>query len=456
MSKRITILGAGESGTGAAILAKKHGYDVFVSDLGKIRDNYKTLLNEKGIEFEEDGHTLDRILGSIEIIKSPGIPESSDIIKSIVESRIPVISEIEFASRFTNSKIILITGTNGKTTTTLLTYHLLKSSGLHVGLAGNVGHSLARMVAEDPREIYVVEVSSFQLDGCYDLRADAAILLNITPDHLDRYQNDLKKYIDSKFRVIQNMNEDDPFIYYYDDFNIKAKVESSEVVPRQLPIRVTGSVEFGGFLNNSHLVIRLGLNEYKFDTKTLPLKGEHNAVNMMAAIICAFYFDVTYKDILKGLESFKNAPHRMEKVAEIDGIDFVNDSKATNVDSAFYALGSYPSIIWIAGGKDKGNVYDQVKVLAKEKVKALICLGVNNQKLLDYFQGIVPTIIDTNNIKDAVRKAFYKAKAGDTVLLSPACASFDLFNNYEDRGDQFKREVILLKNEVENKNKEVL
>ena len=455
MAKKITILGAGESGVGAAILAIATGYEVFVSDSGSIKEEFKKELELRNIIYEEGLHS-DIIFDSAEVIKSPGIPDDAEIITKIRSKNIPVISELEFASRFTSAKIILITGTNGKTTTTLLTHHLLKSAGIDAGLAGNVGFSLARMIADDPKEVYVVEVSSFQLDQSYKLKADIAVLLNITPDHLDRYGNDLTNYINSKFRVIQNMKAGDHFICNYDDDIIKTRIESRNILPEVIKVSLRNEVETGGYLKGDIITTRLKEKEYRFNTIELPLKGNHNAVNMMASILCAMNLGIGHQSILEGIKSFKNAPHRMEHVTAIKGIDFVNDSKATNVDSAYYALGSYPAIVWIAGGKDKGNNYDQLREFAREKVKALVCLGKDNSKLLNYFRGVVPSISDTHTIKDAVRKAFSHAQKGDTVLLSPACASFDLFKNYEDRGDQFRNEVLELKKELEKENNRVL
>lgn len=451
MSKKVTILGAGESGLGAAILAKVKGVEVFLSDSGKINPDTKAELNKYGIPYEEGDHTSS-IFDTGEIIKSPGIPDDAQIIKDAVSKGISIISELEFAARFTNSKLILITGTNGKTTTSLLTYHILSNAGLDVGLTGNVGVSLARMIAEDPKEIYVVETSSFQLDQSYALKADVAILLNITPDHLDRYENDFSKYVNSKFRVIQNMKADDSFILNYDDDVIKEYVERNSIEPQLIKLSLLNDVDRGGFLKEDEIIARLPGREYRFNTTGFPLKGYHNAVNMMASILCAMNFGLNHESILEGLTSFRNAPHRMEPVATIDGVEFINDSKATNVDAAYYALGTYPAIIWIAGGKDKGNNYDVLKQYATERVKALVCLGKDNSKLINYFDGIIPSIEDTHSISDAVRTAHNLASKGDKVLLSPACASFDLFESYEDRGNKFRDEVIKLKKEVESEN----
>jgi len=441
MSKRIVILGAGESGVGSAILAKKNGADVFVSDFGEIKDNYKQKLNDYKIAWEEKKHTENLILNANEIIKSPGIPDKVAIVQSAIKIGIPVISEIEYASRYTDAFKICITGSNGKTTTTMLTYHILKNAGLNVGLAGNVGKSWAQQVAEENFDYYVIELSSFQLDGMYDFKADIAILMNITPDHLDRYDG-MQGYTDSKFRVIQNQKETDLFIYCADDEVTKQEIAKREIIAKQLPFSLNQKFNEGAFLDNETLKIKYQSNELIMSINELALKGQHNTYNSMAAGIAAQVLKIRKDDIRESLSNFHGVEHRLESVLKVHGIEFINDSKATNVNSTWYALESTAkNIIWIAGGVDKGNDYSMLDDLVRKKVKAIICLGVDNEKIHKFFSESIETIIDVQSASEAVKTAYYLASKGDSVLLSPACASFDLFDNYEDRGNQFKQAV---------------
>lgn len=449
MSKRIVILGGGESGTGAALLAKAKGYEVFVSDMSALKDKYKQELQLEHIPFEEGQHTLDQILNAQLIIKSPGIPDKAEVIKKAKAAGIEIIDEIEFGFRYLTGKLIAITGTNGKTTTTLLTYHLLKEAGYKVALAGNVGESLARKVAGGDHDWYVIEISSFQLDGTRTFRPSIGILTNITPDHLDRYDYKMENYINSKFQLIQNMGATDHFIYYAED-----PVTSKSIVERKVKTDVikvalkdqTTAVHFTG----EKMSFELGTNKFEIAQSETTLKGPHNLINTMCAVSAAHLAGLTSEQIKAGLKNFVNAPHRLESVAIINGVEFVNDSKATNVDSVVYALGSYNQpLVWIAGGIDKGNDYTIIAEEVKKKVRTLICLGKDNEKLRKAFDGIVPEIQETQTVKELVRLALKAAHKGDVVLLSPACASFDLFKNYEDRGDQFKEAVLGLKVEVE-------
>lgn len=450
MKKRKVILGAGESGVGAALLAKAKGFETFVSDSGSIAVHYRTILKKNDIDFEEGTHDEEFILGAEEIIKSPGIPDSIEIIIKAKEKSIPVISEIEFAYRYSNARFITITGTNGKTTTTMLTYHLLKKAGLNVGLGGNIGTSLAKQVIDEKHEIYVLEISSFQLDGMFSFKSDIAILLNITPDHLNRYDYQMSNYTESKFRVCRNMTSEDHFIYFSDSELISKEVEKRDIKAQLLPISLTDKVQKGAYYEKGNLVINLendSINQFIIKEDDIILKGSHNMINSMAAGLAAKLMGATEDQIKAGLKDFKNAAHRLEPIATINGVLFVNDSKATNVDSVFYALGSYKQkLIWIAGGQDKGNDYNQIKDLVSEKVKALVCLGKENGNLISFFSDYVSEIRDTDNVKEAVREAFSLASPGDVVLLSPACASFDLFKNYEDRGNQFKEAVRAMSN----------
>jgi len=447
---RIVIIGAGESGTGAALLAKARGYDVFLSENVNIRERFKAEMKAADIEFEEGVHSLDRILNADLVIKSPGVPDKEDVIQQIKKKGIEIIDEIEFGFRFLKGKVIAISGTNGKTTTTLLTYHLLKNAGLNVALAGNVGESLARKLATNDYDWYVIEVSSYQLDGTTTFKPDIAVLLNITPDHLDRYDYKFELYIDSKFRLLANMEPNDQFIYYKEDPVLKKEVSSRQLTPTLNTVSLKGDKVSQAYFDGVEMNFRIGRTSFSLKQEETTLKGPHNLINTMAAVSAACFVGIDVALIKRGLKTFKNAPHRLESVAKINNVEFVNDSKATNVDSVIYALGSYSnSLIWIAGGVDKGNDYDLIREQVKEKVKALICLGVDNNKLKDYFSGIVPTILETQSVKELVRMALKNADEGDVVLLSPACASFDLFKNYIDRGDQFREAVLELKEETE-------
>ncbi|MBT1687820.1 UDP-N-acetylmuramoyl-L-alanine--D-glutamate ligase [Dawidia soli] len=449
MIERIAIVGAGESGTGAAILAKAKGYDVFVSDQGPIKDKYKAELTAAGIPFEEGKHTEEQICMASLVIKSPGIPDKAEIIKKIKAAGITIIDEIEFASRYIDGKIIAITGTNGKTTTTLLTYHLLQSAGHKVALAGNVGFSLARQITTEKFDWYVLEMSSYQLDGTCDFSPAIGVLLNITPDHLDRYEYSMQKYVDSKFQLIRNMKVPNHFIYYTDDVVISAELKKREIAAKQVAVSLQRDKAAPAYYDGS--VMRFDLGEhFSIAQEDTTLKGPHNLINTMAAVSAAYLAGVSVPAIRAGLKTFKNAPHRLEAVATINGVDFVNDSKATNVDSVVYALGSYDKpLVWIAGGVDKGNDYGLIEDAVRQKVRALICLGKDNEKLKKAFGNVVPVIQETQSVPELVKMALQEAKPGDVVLLSPACASFDLFRNYEDRGDQFRKAVLDLKKEVE-------
>ena len=440
--KAIAILGGGESGVGAALLAQAKGYEVFLSDFGGLKEKYRADLNRAGIDFEEGQHSEARILVATEVIKSPGIPDTAPLVQKLRASGTPVISEIEFAARYTSAKLIGITGSNGKTTTALLMYHLLKTAGFSVGLAGNIGDSFARSVLENQFDYYVLEISSFQLDGMYDTRLDVAVLLNITPDHLDRYGYDFQNYINSKFRIVQNLRPDDPFIYFQESPAIAAELANHNLPGRQLPFSVEQAVKPGGYVQDGYLTVQADALPFAVETAGLPLQGQHNAMNMMASLLVAQSVGVPNEALQIGLQTFVNAPHRLEYVATINGVKFINDSKATNVDSVFYALDSMTTpVVWIAGGVDKGNDYGVLDSLAKRHVKALICLGKNNVALQTHFGSMIPTIVETQDINETVRLAASLAGPGDVVLLSPACASFDLFRNYEDRGNQFKQAV---------------
>ena len=440
--KKIVVLGAAESGVGTAILAQKHGFDVFVSDFGKISDKYKKELTTRNIPFEEGCHTQEIIFSASEVVKSPGIPDKVAIVSGIKELDIPVISEIEFASRFTNAKMICITGTNGKTTTTLLTYHILQKAGLNVGLAGNVGKSFARQVAEENFDYYVLELSSFQLDGCYNFKADVAILTNITPDHLDRYDYNLQNYIDSKFRIIQNQGPSDAFIYCADDMLTGQEITKREFKMQCFPFSINQKNGMNAYVENNNLIIQTHNQTLNMSIQELALQGKHNLYNSMASGIASRILEIRKEVVRESFSDFENIEHRLEFVNSVHGIDFINDSKATNVNSTWYALESLQSpIIWIAGGVDKGNDYSMLTDLVQNRVKVLICLGTENKKLIKAFKEIVPVIVETSSADEAVQAAYRLGKKGDTVLLSPCCASFDLFENYEDRGRQFKAAV---------------
>jgi len=433
--KRIVILGGGESGTGAAVLAKKQGFDVFLSDFSSIPEKYKDILKEYDILFEERQHTDEKILNADEVIKSPGIPDKTDIIQKIKKQNIPIISEIEFAGRYTNAKTICITGSNGKTTTTMLTYHILKKAGLNVGLAGNVGDSFALQVAEDNYDYYVIELSSFQLDGMHDFKADIAVLLNITPDHLDRYDYQMQNYVNSKMRIIRNQTSADAFIYWNDDTLIKEEIEKRNPKVSPYPFSLKKEDNLAAYIEDKKLII----GDFSMEEELIALTGTHNMYNSMAAGIAAKLLDITNKDIRESLSNFKGVEHRLEKVARVRGVEYINDSKATNVNSTWYALESMKtSVVLILGGTDKGNDYRDIEPLVLKKCRALIFLGADNSRLHQFFDGKVGIIEDASSMREAVDKAYEIAEKGETVLLSPCCASFDLFKNYEDRGKQFK------------------
>ena len=436
--KRIVILGAGESGAGAAVLAKKEGFDVFVSDMSKINDKYKKILDDHNIEWEEGHHTEEKILNASEIVKSPGIPKEAPMIKKVMEKGIHIISEIEFASRYTNSKMVCITGSNGKTTTTSLIYHIFKEAGYDAGLAGNIGKSLALQVAEDPHEYYIIELSSFQLDNMYDFHANIAILLNITPDHLDRYDFCMQNYVDAKMRIIQNQTENDSFIYWNDDPIIKKELEKYDIKAIVFPfseLKENGSI---GYIEDGKYIIEKP-TPFNMEQEELSLSGKHNIYNSLAAGIATNIAGIKKEVIRKSLSDFPGVEHRLEKVTKVGGVQYINDSKATNVDACWYALESMktPTIL-IVGGKDKGNDYDAIKPLVKEKCVGLVYLGADNKKLHDNFDNMGIPVRDTHSMKECVQACYEMAKPGDTVLLSPCCASFDLFKNMEDRGEQFK------------------
>lgn len=449
--KRLVVLGAGESGVGTAVLALKKGFDVFLSDKGKIKDKYKDVLTKYDIKWEEGTHTEALILNADEVVKSPGIPDKVELIKQLHKQGTPVISEIEFAGRYTKAKKICITGSNGKTTTTLLIHHILKKAGVNVALGGNIGKSFAMLVAEntcdgDKADVdyYVLELSSFQLDGMFDFKADIAVLLNITPDHLDRYNYELQNYADSKFRIIQNQTEQDAFVYCIDDEVIAKELSKKTIKAKQYPFSIQQKVEQGAFLNeNNQLVINPNNTNPLFMTiQELALQGKHNIYNSMAAAVSTKLVEIRKETIRESLSDFHNIAHRLEVVGNVHGIEFINDSKATNVNSTWYALESMTKpVILILGGVDKGNDYSMLHSLVKEKVKAIICLGTDNKKIVKAFTGVVDTILEASSAKEAVDKSYKLGKKGDTVLLSPACASFDLFEDYEDRGTQFKQAV---------------
>lgn len=445
MSKRIVILGSGESGTGAAKLAKQKGFDVFVSDKGAIPQKYKDELLAMGVAFEENQHTEELILNADEIIKSPGIPEKNDLIKQLRKQGTSIINELEFAARYTNAFKICITGTNGKTTTTSLIYHLLKKAGLNLAVAGNIGISMCRMVADGNYDYYVLEISSFQLDDMYDFRADMAVLCNITPDHLDRYEYKLENYIASKFRITQNQTEQDLFIYCADDELTVNNLSMVKGKAKQLPFAHDQKTIPGAYISQGEMLINLNenqSNQFTMYTAELTLRGRHNAYNSMAAAIIANALEIRKDVIREGLMDFQNVEHRLEFVGTIRGVDYINDSKATNVNSAWYALESMDKpTIWVVGGVDKGNDYAMLKDLVKSKVRIIVCLGVDNTRIHEAFATDVDMIINTSSAQEAVHVASKMAKTGEAVLLSPACASFDLFKNYEDRGRQFKAAV---------------
>lgn len=443
MKKRFVILGGGESGVGAALLAKQQGYEVFLSDGSSLKDRYRNELLQASIGFEEGKHTEEKILDADEVMKSPGIPEKAAIVKKIREKGIEVISEIELAYRFKgNSRMVAITGSNGKTTTTALIYHICKTAGLDCALVGNIGESIAKQVAENPKPLYIVEVSSFQLDDIKTFRPDIAVLTNITEDHLDRYDYQFKNYIKSKFRITMNQQKDDHFIYCADDEITMKYLDEFNIQSNQLPISMKRELPNGAFIKDGDMYVRTGQEFTSMSVFDFALKGKHNQYNTMAACVAAATLDIRKEKIRDAVQTFQNLEHRMEHVATVRGVEFINDSKATNVNSAWYALESMtkPTVL-ILGGVDKGNDYSLIEDLVKEKVKAIICLGTDNKKIHEAFDNSVSAVVDTHTAAEAVRAAFHFAAKGDVVLLSPACASFDLFKNYEDRGQQFKKAV---------------
>lgn len=443
MKKRIVILGAAESGVGAALLARQKGYDVFVSDAGIIGEDYKAELYRNGIEFEEGTHSESLILNAEEVIKSPGIPEKNELIKKVRKSGIPVISEIEFAYRYKgDSRIIAITGSNGKTTTTALTYHICKLAKLNCAMVGNIGFSFAKQIAQDPKELYIAEISSFQLDDIKTFRPDVAILTNITEDHLDRYDYKIENYIHSKFRIVENQTSADVFIYNMDDETTVKYFSKYSIKSILAPIAMSKELPQGAYLNNAKMHLKWKNEEMQMSVEDFTLKGKHNQFNSMAASMAATAVDIRKEKIREALQTFESLEHRMETVATIKGVEFINDSKATNVNSTWFALESMSKpVILILGGVDKGNDYNLLKELVREKVKAIVCMGADNRKIAEAFGDIVSLMVNTGNAQEAVHAAFHFANKGDVVLLSPACASFDLFKNYEDRGNQFKKAV---------------
>ena len=444
MKQRLVILGAGESGVGAAVLGKQKQYDVFVSDKGVIASKYKDLLIEEGVLFEENKHTLEQIINADVVVKSPGIPDSIPLIGRLKEKGVLIVSEIEFASWYTNAKLIGITGSNGKTTTTSLTYHILKNAGLNVAVGGNIGQSFAFQVAKYDYDFYVLELSSFQLDGVKKLKLDVSVLLNITPDHLDRYNNSFDEYIDSKFQIIRNSDENSVFIYNNDDTTIVSKIQQLNLVSRSYAFTSERLHGKGAGIEKGSLCIDIN-NPLRISEDVISLKGKHNSYNIMASAIVASTLNIKENNIIQAISSFQPIEHRMERVMNVNGVEYINDSKATNVDSTFYALESIKNnVIWIAGGVDKGNDYSQLIPLVKSKVHGMVCLGKDNQKLHDAFGDFVDQIDNASSANEAVVKASCMAKKGYTVLLSPACASFDLFKNYEDRGKKFKQGIIKL------------
>ena len=439
---RIVILGGGESGTGAAVLAKKQGFEVFLSDKGKLGQEYADMLRKWDIPFEEGGHSEELILNADEVSKSPGIPNSAPLIQKLSAQGTHIISEIEFAGRYDRARRICITGSNGKTTTTSLIYYLLRQAGLNVGLGGNIGKSYAYQVATADHDIYVLEISSFQLDNMYDFKADIAIITNITPDHLDRYNHDMEEYVKAKFRITRNMSSEDCFIFCSDDEITINHLNKIVVKAKQLPFTQKTEVKEGAFVKDDKIVIRYQDNECDMYIRDLALGGRHNIYNSMAAALAARVMDIDNGTIREALSSFQPVEHRLEKVASVGGVLYINDSKATNVDAAWYALECQKQpVVWIVGGTDKGNDYSSLVPLAKEKVRAMVCMGVDNRKFHESFDSVVPEIVEAGSAHEAVQLASRLAKKGDVVLLSPCCASFDLFKNYEDRGRQFKDEV---------------
>lgn len=441
--KKLVILGGGESGVGAALLGRKLGYEVFLSDKANLTEKYKKILNEKGFEYEEGHHSEEKILCADLIIKSPGIPDTTPIILKLKQQKIEIISEIEFAGRHSDAKMCCITGSNGKTTTTLLIHHILNQAGVDAGLAGNVGNSLAAQIAENAHQMYVVELSSFQLDGMYRFRSDISVLTNITPDHLDRYDHKFENYIDAKFRILNNMEANGLFIYGHDSEVVRERVAGMHILPQMASFTYEEKKEpeNGAYREGDILIVKLGKQKFQINKNEISIKGRHNIYNAMAAILVCMHIGVPVEKIKKGLQNFPQVEHRLETVLLREGITYINDSKATNVDSSWYALDSMDTpVVWIAGGTDKGNDYSVLFNLVREKVKVLICMGLDNRKLIHDFSGICK-VVDTDNLNDALLMAKRYAQSGDTVLLSPCCASFDLFKNYENRGELFKNAV---------------
>ncbi|WP_136668524.1 UDP-N-acetylmuramoyl-L-alanine--D-glutamate ligase [Flavobacterium sp. H122] len=436
---RLVVLGGGESGVGTAILGKKKGYEVFVSDFGKIKDTYKEVLLLHKIKFEDEKHTEDLILNADVVMKSPGIPEKAPIVKKLLEKNVPILSEIEFTNQFTDAVTVGITGSNGKTTTTMLTYHLLKQAGLNVGLAGNIGKSYAWQVSEGKYDTYVLELSSFQLDGVETYKPHIAVITNISPDHLDRYEYKYENYIASKFRITMNQTEEDYLIYDADDEAINNWLKNNTTKAKLVPFSISQKLEYGAYLENDTIKFKITNESFDMPTNQLSLEGKHNVKNAMAAATVAQLLKIRKDTIRESLSDFQGVEHRLEKVLKINNVQYINDSKATNVNATFFALDSMITpTVWIVGGVDKGNDYAELLPLVNEKVKAIICLGIDNKKIIDTFGGIVDEVVEATSMNDAVKFAYRMAEKGDTVLLSPACASFDLFESYEDRGRQFK------------------
>ncbi|MDE6418304.1 MAG: UDP-N-acetylmuramoyl-L-alanine--D-glutamate ligase [Duncaniella sp.] len=446
--KNLIILGGGESGVGAAILGKDKGWNVFLSDSGQIAPRYREMLDKEGIEWEEGHHSMDRIMAADEVVKSPGIPPTAPPVVAVTEKGIPVVSEIEFAGRYTDARMVCITGSNGKTTTTLLTYHMLRKAGLDVGLAGNVGKSLALQVAREPHEVYVIELSSFQLENMYRFHANIAMILNITPDHLDRYEYKMQNYVNAKFRILNNLTPRDAFIYWQDDPVIKAQMERVTTEASLYPFAEHHEDGTAAWVDDEGtLCVDAPAEHLRMPRAELSLNGLHNLYNSMAAALTGCIMDIRKEDIREALSDFEGVEHRLERCGTVNGVVWINDSKATNVNSTWYALESMPKgVVLILGGKDKGNDYNEILPLVKEKVKAIVCMGKDNSKLMDFFGGQVAELRDTHSLEDAVAACAELAKPGDTVLLSPCCASFDLFKSYEDRGRQFKEAVSRIKN----------
>ncbi len=441
MQENLVILGGGESGVGAALLGKKQGFRVFLSDKGKLKAEYREKLSDNGIEFEEEKHSESKILNADIVVKSPGIPGKAEIILKLKEKHIPIVSEIEFASRYTNAKIIAITGSNGKTTTTSLIHHILTQAGLNVGLGGNIGKSFAELVVNDTYDYYVLEISSFQLDDVVSFKPYIAILLNITPDHLDQYDYKLELYARSKFKITENQSHEDYFVYNFDDSNILELIKDINTKAQKVPYSMSTKLNDGTYEEDENVILNFP-DRFELPVSQFALRGKHNVSNTMAAATAANILKIRKETIKRSLYDFKAVEHRLESILKIGGIEFINDSKATNVNATYYALESMNMpTVWIVGGTDKGNDYSELIPLVKKKVKAIVCLGLDNSKILAAFDGLVDNIVETNSMQDAVRTAYMFGRKGDAVLLSPACASFDLFKNYEDRGNQFKQEV---------------